>query len=258
MDQKFSLKWNDFQTNISRSFSKLRAQRDFYDVTLVSDDQQQIAAHKLVLSACSGYFEKLLRQHNSSNLLLCLEGVSYAELENVLDYIYLGEVQINQDKMDRFLYVAQRFQLDGLLLMNTDQPCEAIKEESNTTYLMQTQKLDFIDKPRNKNEVVEESNRNFMMQSKNLDYIGEVIEPENIKKNIEEPNTNDLMENRILDLKEEVTGAKIQNNKRSSKKTKRKQKPMSLSENPMFTVVNTSTETTREFTYYANIPNISN
>ena len=61
MDQKFSFKWNDFQTNISRSFSKLRAQRDFYDVTLVSDDQQQIAAHKLVLSACSVYFEKILR-----------------------------------------------------------------------------------------------------------------------------------------------------------------------------------------------------
>ena len=97
-----------------------------------------------------------------------------------------------------------------------------------------------------------------MMQSKNLDYIGEVIEPENIKKNIEEPNRSDLMENRIVDLKEEVTEAKAQHNKRSSKKTKRKQKPMSLSENPMFTVVNTSTETTREFTYYANIPNISN
>ena len=51
MSEKFSLKWNDFQSVVSQSFSVLREESDFYDVTLVSDDHTQISAHKLVLSA---------------------------------------------------------------------------------------------------------------------------------------------------------------------------------------------------------------
>ena len=47
--EKFSLKWNDFQSLVSRSFSVLRGEEDFYDVTLVSNDQTQLPAHKLVL-----------------------------------------------------------------------------------------------------------------------------------------------------------------------------------------------------------------
>ena len=44
------MKWNDFQTNVSNAFRKLRTSDNFYDVTLVSDDQQQVSAHKLVLA----------------------------------------------------------------------------------------------------------------------------------------------------------------------------------------------------------------
>ena len=41
--EKFCLKWNDFQANVSKSFSALRKEEDFYDVTLVTDDEQHIA-----------------------------------------------------------------------------------------------------------------------------------------------------------------------------------------------------------------------
>ena len=94
MSEKFCLKWNDFQTNISKSFSKLRNEDDFYDVTLVSDDQKQFSAHKVVLSSCSDYFKNILKSNKHSNPLLCLEGISSGEMNNVLDYIYYGEVYI--------------------------------------------------------------------------------------------------------------------------------------------------------------------
>ena len=42
MYEKFGLKWNDFQTNITNTFRKLRNEEDFYDVTIVSDDRHQI------------------------------------------------------------------------------------------------------------------------------------------------------------------------------------------------------------------------
>ena len=115
MSEKFSLKWNDFHSNVSKTFSALRTEEDFQDVTLVSADLQQVSAHKVVLSACSKFFKTILQQNRHSNPLLCLDGVTSSELQSVLDYIYQGEVQVYQENLDRFLAVAERFQLEGLM-----------------------------------------------------------------------------------------------------------------------------------------------
>ena len=72
-------------------------------------------AHKVVLSAGSEYFKDILISNKHSHPLICLTGISSIELENVLDYIYHGEVQILQEKIDKFLDVAQRFKLNGLI-----------------------------------------------------------------------------------------------------------------------------------------------
>ena len=113
--EKFNLRWNDFHSNVTQSFGLLRNEEYLQDVTLVTDDHIQISAHKLVLSSCSEYFKSIFKKNKSSNLLLCLEGVSREDLDNCLNYMYNGEVQIFQDDLDKFLNVAQRFQLNGLL-----------------------------------------------------------------------------------------------------------------------------------------------
>ena len=117
MSEKFSLKWNDFHSNVSKAFGLFRNEDYLHDVTLVSDDHHQVSAHKLVLSACSEYFKNILKNNNKSNAhpLLCLDGISSDDLNNIMDYIYNGEVQIFQDDLDRFLNVAQRLQLEGLM-----------------------------------------------------------------------------------------------------------------------------------------------
>ena len=173
MNDKFCLKWNDFQLNVAKSFSRLRNEDDFYDVTLVSDDKQQVSAHKLVLSSCSDYFKTILKQNKHSHPLLCLEGISSSELNNVLDYIYNGEVQICQEDLERFLQVASRFQLEGLI-GEEENPGE-VKEEgfSNTIDISgqpefseiatqklseQKQKINPIGLKSNKNVVVKATN----------------------------------------------------------------------------------------------------
>ena len=115
MDEKFCLKWNDFQTNVSNTFRKLRTSKHFYDVTLVSDDQEQVAAHKVVLAASSEYFKSILISNTHSHPLLCLSGVNAGDLKNMLDFMYNGEIQIYQDDLDQFLKIAQRFHLEGLI-----------------------------------------------------------------------------------------------------------------------------------------------
>ena len=115
MAEKFALKWNDFNTNTTKAFGLLRNEDFLKDVTLIGEDNHQVEAHKLVLSACSDYFKAIFKNNKHSHPLLCLDGMSSADISNILDYIYFGEVKIFQDDLDRFLAVAQRFKLEGLL-----------------------------------------------------------------------------------------------------------------------------------------------
>ena len=112
---KFSLKWNDFQANVTRSFGVLRQESNLFDVTLVSDDEEHIPAHRLVLSACSGFFKNLFQKIKNQNPVIYLAGVSSGDLKLILDYMYHGEVSVYQEEIDKFLVVANKLQIDGLI-----------------------------------------------------------------------------------------------------------------------------------------------
>ena len=112
---KFSLKWNDFQTNVSKSFGLLRKEKDFFDVTLVSEDEELVSAHKVVLSASSDFFKNILKKSQQNNPLIYLTGISSRNLQFVMDYIYQGEVKIYQNELDDFLCSAQRLKICGLI-----------------------------------------------------------------------------------------------------------------------------------------------
>jgi len=111
--EKFCLRWNDFETNISVAFRELREDKDFFDVTLACDDSQ-IQAHKVILSACSPFFRNVLRKHPHQHPLLYLKGVSYNEILSVLNFMYLGEVNVAQEELNSFLEVAESLKVKGL------------------------------------------------------------------------------------------------------------------------------------------------
>ena len=113
-EEKFNLKWHEFQQNVSNTFSKLRNQSSLFDVTLVSNDHKAIQAHKLVLSACSEFFREIFHNNVHPNPLLYLDNIHEEDLNLVLDYIYQGEVQIFQESLDRFLDIATKLKLEGL------------------------------------------------------------------------------------------------------------------------------------------------
>ena len=68
--EKFRLKWDDFQQNISNSFKELRHDHDFTDVTLVCENKKLIEVHKIVLSVCSPIFRDMLKQVKYSNPII--------------------------------------------------------------------------------------------------------------------------------------------------------------------------------------------
>ena len=81
----------------------------------MSSDQKPVSAHRLVLSACSDFFKTIFHSNTHSHPLIYLDGVDFSEVNLVLDYIYQGEVQINQEYLDRFLQIASKLKLEGLL-----------------------------------------------------------------------------------------------------------------------------------------------
>merc|ERR1712133_156944 len=132
--EKFSLKWNDFETNISRSFKKLRQEEDFYDVTLVSDDHIHISSHKLVLSSSSDFFKTILRKSTHPNPMIYLTGVNSKELDFVIDYIYDGEVQIFQEDLNKFLAIAKILKIEGLVEHPLNQNDQNLQSFSNLSF----------------------------------------------------------------------------------------------------------------------------
>ena len=134
--EKYSLKRNDFQQTLSSSFKLLRTEENFFDVTLISDDQKFVKGHKLVLSACSEIFKMILKNASAANSFIFLPGISSKNLEFIMDYIYKGEVMIFQDQLDEFLEDAQKLKIAGLISTESE---KAVEEE--TIHRSQNQKV---------------------------------------------------------------------------------------------------------------------
>merc|ERR1712086_1064757 len=100
---------------MGESFTTLREEERLFDVTLATDDGQQIQANKMVLTAGSHFFSDIFMKTNHSNMLIYLKGISSAELEPVIDFIYNGEAFITQDYLTNFLGTAKELQIKGLL-----------------------------------------------------------------------------------------------------------------------------------------------
>jgi len=111
--EKFCLRWNDFEANISTAFRELREDKDFFDVTLACDDDQ-LQAHKVILSACSPFFRTVLKRNKHEHPLLYLKGVKYIDLVAVLNFMYHGEVNVAQEELNSFLAVAEELKVKGL------------------------------------------------------------------------------------------------------------------------------------------------
>ena len=111
--EKFCLRWNDFETNINEAFKELRESNDFFDVTLVCENEQ-MQAHKVILSACSSFFRNMLRRNAHQHPLIYLKGVKFSDLQSVLNFMYQGEVSVAQEDLNSFLAVAEDLRVKGL------------------------------------------------------------------------------------------------------------------------------------------------
>ncbi|KAJ3653543.1 hypothetical protein Zmor_012788 [Zophobas morio] len=122
--QRFCLRWNNHQSNLLSVFDQLLHDESFVDVTLAVEGQL-LRAHKMVLSACSPYFQTLFVNHPDKHPIVILKDVPYSDMRSLLDFMYRGEVSVDQDRLTAFLRVAESLRIKGLTEVN-EEKCDTI------------------------------------------------------------------------------------------------------------------------------------
>ncbi|XP_055603071.1 protein tramtrack, beta isoform-like isoform X1 [Uranotaenia lowii] len=129
--QRFCLRWNNHQTNMLSVFDQLLHAETFTDVTLAVEGQY-LKAHKMVLSACSPYFQAIFVGHQEKDPIVILKDVPYKDMKCLLDFMYRGEVSVDQDRLAAFLRVAESLRIKGLTEVNDDKPPPAAVNAAGT------------------------------------------------------------------------------------------------------------------------------
>ncbi|XP_021914815.1 broad-complex core protein isoforms 1/2/3/4/5-like isoform X7 [Zootermopsis nevadensis] len=111
--EQFSLRWNNFHNNLTAGFHALLQEEDLVDVTLAAGGQF-VHAHKIVLSVCSPYFKELFKVNPCKHPIVILKDVGHKELVAILQFMYQGEVNVQQEDLATFLKTAELLQIKGL------------------------------------------------------------------------------------------------------------------------------------------------
>ena len=100
----FNSSYNDYIHELLKS---LFSRKHDVDVTIVTEDNQKIAAHKVILNACSPIFKNMFEKAST----IFLSEISCEELNHLLQFMYLGEVSVEEDKLEKFMDIGKKFQI---------------------------------------------------------------------------------------------------------------------------------------------------
>jgi len=130
------LKWNDHHSVFFSTAESLCHGDHLTDVTL-SCGSREFSAHKLVLSICSSYFSQLFapkpgakKRPADSAAIVYLKDVDGRHMELLLNYMYRGEINVEESELMGLLATAKGLQIKGL---TENDDSETPKEEPRGT-----------------------------------------------------------------------------------------------------------------------------
>ncbi|XP_030766261.1 protein bric-a-brac 1-like isoform X2 [Sitophilus oryzae] len=122
--QQFCLRWNNYQNNLTNVFDQLFQSESFVDVTLACDGHS-VKAHKMVLSACSPYFQALFFDNPCQHPIVIMRDIKWPELKAAVEFMYKGEINVSQEQIGPLLKVAETLKIRGLADVNGEQDIAA-------------------------------------------------------------------------------------------------------------------------------------
>ena len=112
--QQFHLKWNNHSLNTLASFQQLLDSSCLVDVSLTCSSGKVVAAHRMVLAACSDYFYRLFKDLPERHPVIVFKDASEEILADLLEFMYRGEVEVDEANLSDFLKFADTLQVKGL------------------------------------------------------------------------------------------------------------------------------------------------
>ena len=116
--EEFLLKWNDHHNSFFSIVQDLCASELLTDVTLACGAGEPIIfeAHKLMLSVCSTFFRNILtrKSRHQAHPIVFLKDVEPRHMEQLLQYMYRGEINVLQDDLGPLIETARALQVKGL------------------------------------------------------------------------------------------------------------------------------------------------
>ncbi|XP_071528454.1 uncharacterized protein [Panulirus ornatus] len=125
MEELLSLKWNNHRTTFIHILGVLRDKQAYTDVTLACDGKFY-SVHKLVLSTCSDYFCAMFDKTACKSPVIVLKDIKCEDLEALLDYMYLGEVNVRQSDLASLIKAAENLRIKGLAVPDDEPPNKGI------------------------------------------------------------------------------------------------------------------------------------
>ncbi|XP_023237536.1 protein tramtrack, beta isoform-like isoform X1 [Centruroides sculpturatus] len=111
--EQFCLKWNNHHSNMLTVFEQLLSNEALVDVTLACEGLS-MKAHKMVLSACSPFFQNLFLENPCKHPIVILKDMKYRDLKAIVDFMYRGEVNVSEDQLTALLKTAETLKVKGL------------------------------------------------------------------------------------------------------------------------------------------------
>ena len=112
--EKFSVTWHSYSDHLRSMMKDLMMNEDFSDVTIVTEDKKQIKANINILSLCSPVFKDIMRKEKNSSTLIFLRGIQYSEMESIIQFIYLGQATLYEERKNDFFAVAKLLEIKDL------------------------------------------------------------------------------------------------------------------------------------------------
>ena len=140
--EQFNLNWHSYNDHLKEMMQNLLLSTESTDVTLVCEDKTKFQAHKFVLNACSPVFHSIINDMPQKCPIIYLRGVFATEMKSILQFMYLGQVTLYQERMNDFFDVAKSLEIKEIsedMDSTQDQECyekiqpqNGIKREENT------------------------------------------------------------------------------------------------------------------------------
>nr|XP_045597609.1 uncharacterized protein LOC123757809 [Procambarus clarkii] len=101
------------ETHCSTVLDQLLRDDTYTDVTLTAEGQS-LRAHRVVLCLASSYFRQVLSRELNIQSVVLLRDIKFAELRNIIHFIYTGEATVDASELESFMRTAEMLEISSL------------------------------------------------------------------------------------------------------------------------------------------------